>query len=267
MKDDVMKNNTKIDDAIITAEHVSKHFLTGDGTVDVLNDVSFSIKRGSFTIIFGPSGGGKSTLMNIISGLEPPTTGSIHVENKDIYKLDSDQRAYFRVKNVSIIHQANHWIKSLSVLENVAYPLYLSGSNKGPALALARKSLEQVGMSKYANARPMVLSSGQQQMVSMARALVTGNDLILADEPTGNLDTKSGGMIMSLLLKCQKELGRTVIMITHNLEYLSYGDKQLYIVDGQLFESSPGRLMPSDARDMIKHQIEVLTAMEKGNKI
>ncbi|MEI6054081.1 MAG: ABC transporter ATP-binding protein [Candidatus Saccharibacteria bacterium] len=269
MKDDITKkyDNVVDDDNIIVADQIFKHFMTSSGTVNVLHDVKFSIKKGSFTTIFGPSGGGKSTLMNVMAGLEPPTIGSMRVANQDIYRLNSDQRAHFRSKNISIVHQSNHWVKSLSVIENVALPLYLSGSKKGSALAVARQSLEQVGMSEYVNSRPTVLSGGQQQLVSMARALVTGTDLIFADEPTGNLDTKSGNMVIDLLLKFQKDFGRTIILVTHNLGYLSLGDKQLYMVDGGLTESTPGKMLPSDTRDAIKHQIKMLIDMEKGLKL
>lgn len=250
------------DEILITARNLNKKFATRSGIVEVLHDINFSVPRNSFTIIFGPSGSGKTTLMNILSGLEPPTDGYITINDQDIYKLDPDRRAHFRAKQMGIVHQTNYWVKSLNVLENVAMPLYLSGASKDEALKAARGTLEQVGMAQYAAYQPTVLSGGQQQRISMARALVAGNDIILADEPTGNLDSKAGQMIMDLLVACQKDLKRTVILVTHNIEYLPISDKQLYMLDGRVSEATRGQKMPSDILDSLKHQVESLTAME-----
>ena len=249
---------------LINCRNVSKQFNTKSGTVGVLHDISFSIPQNSFAIIFGPSGSGKTTLMNVLSGLEPPTSGVLTIDDQNLYKLEPDQRAHFRAKNMGIVHQVNYWIKSLTVLENVAMPLYLSGSTKVEALRAAKDSLEQVGMGRYGDYQPTVLSGGQQQRVSMARALVSGTELILADEPTGNLDTKNGQMIMDLLISCQRDLKRTVILVTHNIEYLPLSDKQLYIMDGRLTESSRGQKMPAEILDSLKTQINELTRMERG---
>jgi len=249
---------------LISAQDVSKQFKTKSGIVKVLNDVNFSIPENSFTIIFGPSGSGKSTLMNVLTGLEPPTSGTLKISGEEVYKLNNDQRAYFRAKYMGIVHQANYWIKSLNVVENVAMPLYLSGSSKEDALIEANKSLQQVGMSEYAYYRPTVLSGGQQQRVSMARALVANPDLILADEPTGNLDSKNGQMLMDLLLSCQKDLGRTIVLITHNIEYLAMSDKQLYIADGHVRESGRGQKVPKEIIQTLKNQVNELMAMERG---
>src|SRR5665213_51270 len=156
---------------LIQVKNMSKQFNIKSGPVDVLRDVSFRVPRGSFTIIFGPSGSGKSTLMNVIAGMEPPTAGQVLVAGQDIYGLSADERSHFRAHTMGIVHQENYWIKSLNVLENVAMPLYLSGSPKGPSLIVARETLEKVGMGSYANYLPTLLSGGQQQRVSMARAL------------------------------------------------------------------------------------------------
>ena len=249
---------------LITATNINKSFETRGGTIKVLHEASFSIPDNSFTIIFGPSGSGKTTLMNVLSGLEPPTSGSVQISSQDLYSLDSDRRAHFRAKHMGIVHQVNYWVKSLNVLENVAMPMYLSGVSKDSALSAARETLEQVGMSQYASYYPTLLSGGQQQRVSMARALVAGTEIILADEPTGSLDSKNGQMIMDLLLTCQRNLKRTIILVTHNIEYLPLSDKQLYVMDGHVRESKRGQKMPQDILDSLENQIHELTQMQKG---
>ncbi|MEO8691461.1 MAG: ABC transporter ATP-binding protein [Candidatus Saccharimonas sp.] len=249
---------------LISSQNVNKQFATKSGPVDVLSDVNFTISENSFTIIFGPSGSGKSTLLNVLTGLEPPTSGTLEVAGEKVYNLDSDRRTQFRAKHMGIVHQQNYWVKSLSVLENVAMPLYFLGSTKEDAIKAANESLELVGMAKFASSRPTVLSGGQQQRVSMARALVASPDLILADEPTGSLDSKNGRMIMDLLLSCLKSLGRTVVLITHNIEYLPMSDKQLYIADGRVRESSRGQEVPPEIMQSLENQMNELKAMGRG---
>ena len=250
--------------ALITVTGLDKQFTFKSGVIGVLHDVNFQVNHPSFTIIFGPSGSGKTTLLNVLSGLEPPTAGRVVVAGQDLYQLDPDQRAYFRACFIGIVHQENYWVKALSVLENVAMPLYLIGSEKAAALQAARTSLEQVGMADFAHHEPTLLSGGQQQRVQMARALVANPELILADEPTGNLDSRNGKMIIDLLLQCQRELGRTVILITHNIEYLSLADQQLYMLDGKVVEARRGQELPPDILQSLRTQITQLTKMEQG---
>jgi putative ABC transport system ATP-binding protein len=249
---------------LISVKNLNKQFNIKSGTVNVLHDVNFQVARGSFTIIFGPSGSGKSTLMNVLSGLEPPTGGHVMIADQDVYKLNSDQRSHFRASTMGIVHQENYWVKSLNVLENVAMPLYLSGSPKSSALTVARESLEKVGMTSYSNYFPTLLSGGQQQRVSMARAIVASPELILADEPTGNLDSKNGQMIIDLLLYFQQELHRTIVLVTHNLEYLPLSDTQLYSFDGNITEAHRGQKMPLLIKESLQAQLAQLTKMEQG---
>jgi ABC-type lipoprotein export system ATPase subunit len=247
---------------LITVKAMNKSYNTKSGIVDVLHDINFTVRDNSLAIIFGPSGSGKTTLLNVLSGLEPPTTGTLSIDGQDVYKLNADNRAHFRAQAMGIVHQTNYWVKSLNVLENVAMPLYLSGSDKSSATKAALTSLEEVGMTEFAHFQPTVLSGGQQQRVSMARALVANPKLILADEPTGNLDSKNGEMIMNLLVKAQKELKRTVILVTHNLEYLPLSDTQLYILDGKVTPSRRGQKMPEDIMNTLRTQLNKLTDME-----
>ena len=161
-------------ESLIISHNIEKRFTGKGGVVEVLHDVDFTIPRGSFTIIFGPSGSGKTTLLNVLSGLEPPTKGHITIDGQDLYQLNSDERSHFRAQTMGIVHQQNYWIKSLSVVDNVAMPLYLAGKDKRSASLMALESLDRVGMKEFANRLPTILSGGQQQRVSMARALASG---------------------------------------------------------------------------------------------
>lgn len=223
---------------IISVKDVDKTFTLASGDVQVLHDISLEIEPRSFTIIYGPSGSGKTTLLNTLSTLEKPTNGTVIINGQHVYDLSPDQRAGFRSKNLGLMYQANYWVKSLSVLENVAMPLYVAGWEISMANKKALETLKQIHMEEYAGYQPTLLSGGQQQRVSMARSLVADPTIVLADEPTGNLDSKAGDMVMDLLKTVQKEFGRTVVLITHNLEYLHYSDKQIHILDG--------RVMPND---------------------
>ncbi|HUD07549.1 MAG TPA: ABC transporter ATP-binding protein [Candidatus Saccharimonadales bacterium] len=249
---------------LIEVKNLIKEYKIASGTIRVLKDISFEVEQGSFTIIFGPSGSGKSTLMNVLSGLDSPTSGYIKIADQNIYELENDLLAHFRGNKMGIVHQENYWIKSLNVLENVAMPLYLAGSDKKAALQAATQSLEQVGLTEFANYMPTVLSGGQQQRVSMARALVAYPQLILTDEPTGNLDTENGQMIVDLLLKFQHDLKRTIVLVTHNIEYLPLSDNQLYILDGQVTKGKRGNKMPPEILASLKLELAELTKMEEG---
>lgn len=246
----------------IVVDGVTRQFATSGGMTTVLRDVSFRVPRGSFTILFGPSGSGKTTLINLIAGLLEPTSGTVLVNGQNIYELSTKERTKFRARSMGIVHQTNYWMRSLDVLENVAMPLYLSGSRKEPALTVARKSLHQVGMQDFAHTPPFRLSGGQQQQVSLARALVAGTEIILADEPTGNLDSASGQRVMELLSHANHDLGRTIVLITHNLEYLKYGTNHLFIHDGIVSVPEPGKPLPPNIIKSLKIQIEALKLMD-----
>lgn len=220
---------------VVKVTSLNQEFTLKNGSkVPILKDVNFSIPTGSFTIIYGQSGSGKSTLLHLLAGLDVPAQGSVEVTGRDICAMDSADRTHFRASMMGLVYQTNYWVKSLSVIENVALPLMLLGEPKAAALKEARISLERVKMERFADSSPSVMSGGEQQRVSMARALVANPQLILADEPTGNLDSTNGQMIIELLQKINRELGCTIVLVTHNLEYLPLSDQRLFVRDGRV---------------------------------
>ena len=233
---------------VIQVQHVSKSFHVGMQDVPVLKDVSFEIKPLDFLIIFGPSGCGKSTLLHTILGLEEPTKGSVYFLGKNLYDgVTEDERSYFRKQHAGMVYQQPNWIKSLTVVENVAFPLLLLGQEKYKNLEKAKEMLKAVEMLEWANYIPTELSSGQQQRVALARALITNPEVLIADEPTGNLDYESGQELMQLLTTLNKTKNNTIVMVTHDLEYLSFAKTAVRMFNGEVVgvyeEKDKDRLM------------------------
>lgn len=218
---------------IIEVRFLSKFFVVKSQNVDVLRKIDFTIKKGEFVALFGPSGCGKSTLLHIVLGLEKPSTGLVMLKGQELYLLDEDGRARYRKKTIGMIYQQSNWIKSLSVIENVAFMGSLLGHSRRNAIALAKEQLERVGMSEWADYRPMELSSGQQQKVSLARALLNDPDIIIADEPTGNLDYRSGVELMKLFSSLSTS-GKTILMVTHNIDNVDYTTQVIQMFDGKI---------------------------------
>lgn len=221
---------------LILAKNIAVEFKTGDEVISPLRDVSFAMADKSFNIIYGPSGSGKSTLLNVLTGLQKPTRGSVTFNDKDVYALHPDDLARFRAHDIGFVYQTNYWIKSLTVIENVSVPLYFLGYSKSAAAKIAKDALDRVSMGAYANKYPVVMSGGEQQRVAIARALAHDPSFIIADEPTGSLDSKNGDFIMGLLQEARRDLGRTIILVTHNMEYLPLADSLLHIEDGRVKE-------------------------------
>lgn len=217
---------------LISVTSMSKSYQTTGGDVHILKNVNFDIPDGSFTVVYGPSGSGKSTLLNCLIGLDKPTSGKISYDGRDMYGMSPNELAYFRAHTSGIVQQSNHWVNSLNVIENVALPLHFLGYSKENANRGAREALDRLGMTAYATKYPTALSGGEQQRVAMARAIVNNPSYIVADEPTGNLDSANGDAVIKLLRYFNKELLRTVVLVTHNLEYLPVADKLLLIEDG-----------------------------------
>jgi len=205
---------------IIEVKNINKMFHIKSQDVKILTDISLTVYKGDFLILFGPSGCGKSTLLNILLGLEIPDSGDVVFLEKSIFKnVDEDFRSEFRKRNIGMVYQQANWIKSLTVCKNIVFPLRLSGYSDEIALKKTNGVLEKTEMIQWADYFPTELSSGQQQKVALSRAMVTDPEVLIADEPTGNLDFESGQELMSLLLDLNKE-GKTIIMVTHDLEYL-----------------------------------------------
>ncbi|NCU29541.1 ABC transporter ATP-binding protein/permease [Candidatus Saccharibacteria bacterium] len=245
---------------LIEARSISKNFKLGERTITGIRQASFAIPDGSFTVIHGPSGSGKTTLLNVLTGLDKPSKGTVLYQGKNIYDLDEQDLAHFRARTMGIVHQSSYWVKSLSVLENVALPLYFLGYDRDNAEREALESLKRVGMDSYADSSPSLLSGGEQQRVSLARALVANPNYIVADEPTGNLDSTNGNAVMELLNYFHKELKRTIILVTHNEEYLRYATQVMHIKDGVVDESvGTGELArPSTGSDDFRQILEKL---------
>lgn len=219
---------------ILKIEHVCKSFKVGIQEVPVLKDISFEINRGDFVILFGPSGSGKSTLLHTLLGLEPPTTGNVYFLGKDMYtNTTEDDRSDLRKKHVGMVYQQPNWVKSLTVVENVAFPMTLLGFDRSDSVKSAWRSLGSMGMTNWVSYYPTELSGGQQQRVALARALVTNPELIIADEPTGNLDYEAGQNLMKLLVDLNGQ-GKTIAMVTHDLEYMSYAKTAVQFLDGKI---------------------------------
>lgn len=220
------------EDIFIEVSQVEQAFNIGEENLRVLAKTNFSIYKNSFNIIYGPSGSGKSTLLNIVSGIQIPTSGTVRYDGRDIYSYTPEQLAYFRAKSIGVVYQQNYWVNSLNVIENVCIPLYFLGYSRSEAAKIAIDALQRVDMAPYAKKSPLMLSGGEQQRIAVARAIVNDPDVIITDEPTGSLDSKNGDMIMALLRSYNEDLSRTIILVTHNMEYLPLADQLIHIQDG-----------------------------------
>lgn len=217
---------------LLRVEHLSKIYGQGQNQVKALDDVSLSVSKGEFVAIVGASGSGKSTLLHLIGGVDRPTSGTVYVNDTDIFSMNDDELAIFRRRQVGIIYQFYNLIPILNVQENIEIPLELDG-RKADKKEMD-EMLERLGLTQRRTHLPNELSGGQQQRTSIGRALITRPSLVLADEPTGNLDTKSSGEIMNLLKRSNHELDQTIIMITHNMELAKAADRIIMIEDGKI---------------------------------
>ena len=217
---------------ILKVENLTKVYGKGNAKVVALDNVSFSVSKGEFIAIVGASGSGKSTLLHLIGGVDRPTSGKVFIDGTDIFNLDDDKLAIFRRRQVGLIYQFYNLIPILNVEENITLPLSLD--NRKINQAKVQEMLDLLGLSNRKNHLPNELSGGQQQRTSIGRALITNPTIILADEPTGNLDSKASDEIVKLLKKSNKELKQTIIMITHNMEIAKYADRIIKLEDGKI---------------------------------
>ena len=217
---------------VLRAENLYKTYGTGDNAVEALKNVSFSVKRDELVAIMGPSGSGKSTLMHIIGGVEEPTRGTVYIDDIDIYGMSREERAIFRRRNIGIVYQFYSLISVLNVEENIRLPMDLD--SKKPNDERVDQILETLHLSDKKKSMPDKLSGGQQQRISIGRALINAPAIILADEPTGNLDSKNSQDIIELFKFSNKKYRQTVVIITHDEEIALQADRIIYIDDGKI---------------------------------
>jgi putative ABC transport system ATP-binding protein len=218
--------------SLVALKEVWKVYQMGEIEVPALRGISMEINEGDFMAITGPSGSGKSTIMNMVGCLDLPTKGTISLGGEDILKLSESNLAEIRGKKIGFIFQQFNLVPNLSALENVMLPLEFQDVDSTSAAKIAKGLLEQVGLGDRINHKPKELSGGQQQRVAIARALAVDPDIVLADEPTGNLDSKSGNFIMDFFKKLHDEKGKTIVIVTHDQNLVRYAKKIIYLRDG-----------------------------------
>lgn len=222
---------------LIETVNVNKIYKLGLLDIEVLKNINLTIKKGEFVSIMGPSGSGKSSLLYMLGGLDSPTSGSVKIEGKEIYTMKDKAQSIIRRKTVGFIFQFYNLITNLNVEENIMLPILLDGKKPKDYKDRLKKILDIVGLKDRIHHKPSELSGGQQQRVAIARALINEPDLILADEPIGNLDSKSGREIMELLKQINIEQRKTIVQVTHSLDSASYGKRIIGIKDGMVIEN------------------------------
>ncbi|MCX8132318.1 MAG: ABC transporter ATP-binding protein [Clostridia bacterium] len=217
---------------ILKVENLYKSYGKGETQVNALKDVSFSMEKGEFAAVVGESGSGKSTLLNCIGGLDNPTSGKVYLDSEDLFSMKEQKRTVFRRKNIGFVFQSFQLVPELTVEQNIIFPLLLDYQK--PDVYAVNEILEVLGLTDRRRHLPSQLSGGQQQRAAIGRALITKPKLILADEPTGNLDTKNSHDVMDLLMKASRHYQQTILMITHNINLTSSVDRVLRVTDGVL---------------------------------
>jgi putative ABC transport system ATP-binding protein len=243
---------------IVKTEALTKTYGSGAAAVHALDHVSISIRDGEFVTVMGPSGCGKSTLLHLIGGLDRPTEGRVLLEGEDINAMKDDQLTELRRRKIGFIFQFFNLLPMLSAVENAALPYILDGVKPADARGRATAWLEKVGLGDRLDHRPDQLSGGQQQRVAIARALTSEPSLILADEPTGNLDSHASDEIASLLRKVTDEWGRAVLMVTHDPRIAAYADRIIFLKDGKLVEEAQLNNHTSGDAGLVKAKAETL---------
>lgn len=221
----------------IRSENLCRYYRMGENVIRAVDGVSLNVRSGEFLALLGSSGSGKSSILNLIAGLDRPTSGSVIVQDRDLAKLSREELAKYRLRVVGMVFQSFNLIPSMTVIENVELPLRFAEVDRGKRQALAREALERVGLSARIDHRPSELSGGEQQRTALARALINRPHLLLADEPTGNLDSHTGTEIMNMVRDFNHELGMTVVMVTHERALAErYARRMIFLADGKLVE-------------------------------
>jgi putative ABC transport system ATP-binding protein len=221
----------------IRTENLSRHYRMGDTLIRAVHDVSVEIPRGEFVALLGSSGSGKSSILNLIAGLDHPTSGNVIVEGRNLSKLSREELAKYRLHVVGMVFQSFNLISSMTLAENVELPLRFAEIERSRRDELVREALDHVGLCARANHRPSELSGGEQQRAALARALINRPKLLLADEPTGNLDSHTGTEIMDLILQLNRDLGMSVLMVTHERTLADrYAQRLIFLADGKVVD-------------------------------
>lgn len=236
---------------VIEVKNLYKLYRVGDSVVRALNGVDFEIYQGEFCAIVGTSGSGKSTLLNMLAGLEKPTKGEVIIAKQHMESLNEDGLVKFRRENVGFIFQSFHLIGTMNALENVALPLSFRGESKSSRLKKADSMLDLVNLSKHKEHMPNQMSGGQQQRVGVARALVVDPSIIFADEPTGNLDSRTSEEVMRLMQQVVRKQKKTLVMVTHDNHLATYADRVFHIMDGKIVKIDENR----KKREEEKHEV------------
>lgn len=219
---------------LLRLQNVNKEYKIGKTAVQVLKNINLDIYPEEFILIFGPSGSGKSTLLNHFLGLEHPTTGSVTVHGRSLAGISDNDMARLRYTYFGIVFQRPDWVNSINVVQNVAVPLAIHNVGRHERLDRANRYLQQLGIADHATYNPNDLSGGEQQKVALARAIINDPDIIIADEPTGNLDTESAKRVMDIFQELHQKHHKTIVLVTHNFEYLHYGTRLLNLRDGSI---------------------------------
>lgn len=225
-----------MNDHLIKTENLCKIYQTGDLRVEVLKNVDLTVRKGEFIAVMGPSGSGKSTLLHLIGGLDKPSAGKVFLGDRDLSELPDREISIIRRRNIGFVFQFYNLIPNLNVEENILLPVLLDGKRLGAWEDRLTDILDTVGLSDRRRHTPNELSGGQQQRVAIARALINEPDLILADEPTGNLDTRSGNEVMMLFQEVNRTLSKTILMVTHSTEAAAYAHRTIQVRDGRIEE-------------------------------
>ena len=224
----------------IRSENLCRHYRMGETLIRAVDGVSLEVRAGEFVALLGSSGSGKSSVLNLIAGLDRPTSGSVVVGDRDLASLSREDLAKYRLRVVGMVFQSFNLIASMTLTENVELPLRFAEVDRGQRQGLAREALERVGLGARMNHRPSELSGGEQQRAALARALINRPQLLLADEPTGNLDSHTGTEIMEMVRKFNRELGMTVVMVTHERALAErYAERLIFLADGKLIDDRP----------------------------
>jgi putative ABC transport system ATP-binding protein len=244
--------------AIIEVKDLGKTYGEGNAIVTALNSVNLAIEKGQFVAVMGPSGCGKSTLLHLIGGLDRPTTGSVSIDGKDIFKMKDEELTELRRRKMGFVFQFFNLIPVLSAVENAALPLILDGIKPEAAQARAAEWLERNQMGDRLTHRPDQLSGGQQQRVAIARAIVSEPWMLLADEPTGNLDSRSSDEIASLLRQAVTDWGRTILIVTHDPRIAAYADRIVFLKDGKVVDDTLLDGGKAENTRMLKEKVDLL---------